>query len=125
MATYSYRCQGCGKGFEKTLPMAESKNPQVCPDCGAEAGRILDGGIQFALNGDLWPGKAIKIKNQMAAKNRRLSIKQKDNHAPIKLVPNVEGEQVESWSEARKLAKDRGKDVASYDHLVRREGGGA
>jgi putative FmdB family regulatory protein len=124
MPTYNFKCPGCENEFETVLAMSESKSPQACPECGIVADRILGGEVDFALNGDQWPGKAIKVRGQMAEKNRQLEIKQKERHAPIKLVPNVGGEKVGSWSEARKIAKGLGKESSSYDALVQKEHGG-
>lgn len=103
--------------------MADFKSPQVCPDCGSLANRVLGGGdsVNFALNGDQWPGKSITVRGQMAQKNKRLEVRQKEHHAPIKLVPNVGGERVESWSEAKRLAADKGKETTSYDRYIRKE----
>lgn len=102
--------------------MSESSVPQVCPDCGSPSNRVLDS-VNFALNGDQWPGKAIKVRGQMAQKNKRLDARQKEHHAPISLVPNVGGERVDSWSEAKKLANDRGKETSLYDKYIRKEVG--
>ncbi len=34
------------------------------------------------------------------------------------LVPNVEGERVDSWGEASKLAKAKGKETTGYDRMA-------
>lgn len=126
MPIYSFKCPACEGGFDLNLPMSEAKNPQACPECGVVSQRVLGGGVvDFALNGDQWPGKAIKVRGQMAEKNRKLGIRQKEHHATVKLAPNVGGERVDSWSEAKRLAKDRGKETTSYDSLIRKEGGSA
>ena len=39
----------------------------------------------------------------------------------MKLVPNVGGEEVGSWSEAAKLAKDQKKDVSTYQAMASKE----
>jgi len=123
MPSYQFKCPACENGFELDLLMSEAKIPQACPECGVVAQRTLGGDINFALNGDQWPGKAIKVRGQMAEKNRKLGIRQKEHHAPITLAPNVGGERVDSWSEAKKIAKGMGKDTASYDSFIRKEGG--
>jgi putative FmdB family regulatory protein len=33
MALYAYDCPGCGRAFEKRVPMAEADNT-TCPHCG-------------------------------------------------------------------------------------------
>ena len=105
--------------------MSEAKTPQACPDCGVVSQRVIGGGsVNFALNGDQWPGKAIKVRGQMAEKNKKLGIRQKEHHAPITLMPNVGGERVETWSEAKRLADSKGKETSSYDKYIRKETGG-
>ena len=39
----------------------------------------------------------------------------------VTLVPNVNGERVDSWSDAQKLAKDLGKNTESYNSLIKKE----
>lgn len=124
MPCYNYKCPGCDNDFELDLSMSDAKTMQACPECGVVAKRVLGGGVNFALNGDQWPGKAIKVRGQMVEKNKKLGIRQKEHHAVAKLLPNVEGERVETWSEAKKLAADRGKETTSYDKYVRKEHGG-
>lgn len=121
MPAYDFTCMRCQKDFEKVLRITECQSPQSCPDCGDPATRVLTN-TSFVLKGDLWPGKAIHVKGQMAKKNSRLDKKMRDRPQP-KLAPNVDGERVENWKEARKLAADRGKNTASYDQLVAKEHG--
>jgi len=80
----------------------------------------------FVLRGDGWPGKAGKIKDQMRKKNERLDRKQavrakEDSSMSSRLVPNVEGERVNSWSDAQKMAASQGKSTKSYEPYVRKE----
>jgi hypothetical protein len=66
----------------------------------------------------------MKIKQQMREKNRRLTakgkVKLKDAPA-LTLAPNVGGERVDSWSDAKKLATSKGRDTAAYDAKIREE----
>jgi len=80
--------------------------------------------VGFILKGDGWTGKNMRIKRQMSSKNRRLATKENEmkRDAPnVSLAPNVDGERVGSWAEARKLAASQGKNTASYDSYVRKE----
>ena len=125
MPTYEYRCDGCDGVFTKILRIAEYRDPQDCPECGAgPAKKMISGGSGFILRGDGWAGKNGKINNQMRAKNRRLDAKQRERRhdAPTAtLRPNVDGEQVGSWSDAAKLAKSKGKDSSGYEARARKE----
>lgn len=123
MPTYSYLCEACENSFEMSRPMAESGDPQPCPECGGNGKRTI-GPTNFILKGDGWPGKNIKISGQMAFKNRVLDKKQNERkrEAPgLKLAPNVGGERVDSWTEAKSMAQSQGKNTMSYDAKIREE----
>jgi len=125
LPTYTYKCTECTKQFEQVLSLADFNEPQVCPGCGeGPAKRIIAASVGFVLRGDGWTGKNIKIKGQMA--RRRAALKSKEHEQKmdgpgVRLAPNVEGERVDSWAEARKLAGSKGKDTSSFDGMVRKE----
>jgi hypothetical protein len=64
----------------------------------------------------------------MRKKNQRLDAKQKDRtqsgSGGVRLTPNVDGQRVESWSDATKLASSKGKDTSGYEGLARKENNG-
>ena len=123
MASYDFHCPTCDETFEVQRRMSESSNPQDCLACGKPAERVFTvPGMVFA--GDGWASKNERIKGQMAAKNRRLDSAQRawKYDAPgVTLMPNVEGEQTDSWSDAKKLAASKGKNAASYDAMISKE----
>ena len=124
MPMYEYQCTQCEEHFERRLSISEFDQAQSCPSCGASDAKRLISKTSFVLKGDGWAGKNNRIKSQMAAKNRRLSGKenQMKRDAPAaSLAPNVDGERVASWSEAKKLAASKGKNTASYDAHIRKE----
>lgn len=41
MPIYEYRCPKCGIDFELVRPMSEMGKPTSCPECGAEAERLV------------------------------------------------------------------------------------
>ena len=125
MPIYAYKCADakCANMFEKQLPVSDYDSDQDCPACGSGSEKQV-GGVGFVLRGDAWPGKNIRIKNQMSAKNQRLTAKQNERKkdAPmVTLAPNVEGERVGSWEEAKKLAASKGKATSTYDDMIRKE----
>ena len=129
MTTYPYECQSCGHQFEIEMRMSEY-DPKVkppCPECKSEEVLRLLTAPLINLVGDGWSGKDHRIAGQMREKNKRLAAKERemkgDGMIP-KLAPNVGGERVDSWSEATKLAKSKGKSTAGYEKYARQEKAG-
>lgn len=126
MPIYTYKCAACDDEFERIVSFEQAREPQTC-ECGQQAARSLSG-VNFMLKGDDWAGKNIKIRGQMDTKNRVLEAKQseqKRHMASMQLAPNVDGERVDSWADAKKLAAERGKATDTYDTLIQREQKGA
>lgn len=124
MPLYEFICSACENDFSCHYSIAERDTQTECPACNSTETRRIISQTHFVLKGDGWPGKNNRIKNQMAEKNSRLNVKQnerKKEQPTITLAPNVEGERVDSWSEAKKLAASKGKDINSYDSYVRSE----
>ena len=123
MPSYNFRCSACQEGFEVVLPFSQAKDPQT-HTCGAQAVRVL-GAVSFVMKGHEWAGKNAMIKGQMAEKNKVLDGKQAEykRHAQttMRVKPNVDGEQVDTWAEAKQLAASKGKDASSYDALIKEQ----
>lgn len=123
MPTYAYQCLSCETAFDRKLPLKEYKTPQECPECGGETKKLITV-PRFNLTGDGWQSKNQRVRQHMAEKNRRLKGKEEEmkRDAPgMTLAPNVGGERVENWSEAKKLAKEKGLNTSSYDPMIRKE----
>lgn len=124
MPTYNYQCDACSNEFEELIPLAQYQDPQPCPECDEPAPRVLGSFPGTIFRGDGWASKNNRIAGQMKDKNKRLEAKeneQKGDGMIPSLAPNVGGEQTDSWSEASKLAKSKGKDTSGYDALARKE----
>jgi len=120
MPFYAYKCNACENEWEKLLSVSECGVRQCCPACSSDETRKVVTKCQVIFKGDGWVDKNGRIKTQMARKNRVLGEKQK-KYKGAKLVPNVGGEQVDSWSDAQKLAKSKGKKAETYTKQVRKE----
>lgn len=123
MPTYEYRCKACGD-FELDMPVSEYVPDPACPTCGVASRRVFLSPPNFNLPGDDWTSKNLRIAKQMEAKNRRMKAiteERKRDEPMVKLLPNVGGEVVDSWSEAKKLAASKGKDPSTYDGMIRKE----
>ncbi len=124
MPEYAYSCTGpeCGSGFFKTLAIVNRNEAQTCPDCSAPATKIVAEGVAGVLRGDAWPGKNIRVKNQMH--RRREAVGQREqvlkmDGPQFTLAPNVGGERVDSWDEAARLAASKGKSTDEYEKRAR------
>lgn len=129
MPIYEFRCPECKVESERVLPIRDFGEPQMC-ECGATLEHLISANVGMVLKGDGWPGKAMRVKGQMGRKNQRISQRSQERAADgapdgthMKLVPNVGGEEVESWSEAQSMAASKGKDASSYEPLVQKEKG--
>jgi len=124
MPTYDYRCVKCELHYTAFLRMSNHAEPQPCPECG-EVNVKVPSLPQVIFSGDGWSTKNERIKNQMRAKNAKLDERQRemknDTKVGGRLAPNVDGERVDTWSEARSLAQSKGKDTTSYDSMVAQE----
>ena len=124
MPIYTHECNACTNQFTVFCKMDERNEPAECEFCGHTDSKLVISGCNFILTGDSWPGKNNRIQGQM--KKRREQLKKKSDEqareAPVAtLVPNVDGERTESWSDAQKLARDKGKESSTYDAVVRKE----
>jgi predicted nucleic acid-binding Zn ribbon protein len=97
---------------------------QPCPTCESRNTRRIITAPYITFSGDGWATKNNRIAGQMARKNAHLANKEReakgDGFVP-QLVPNVEGERTESWSDAAKLAQDQGKDPSGYVTRAQKE----
>jgi len=97
--------------------MSERDSETRCPECG-DLGRRVPSLPQFILVGDGWTGKNLRVKQQMLETRQN---EMKRDAPAVTLAPNVDGERVDSWSDAQKLAKSKGKNADSYNALVQKE----
>ena len=119
MPEYAFRCSKpeCGSGFFKTLAIVNRNEAQVCPDCSSPALKVVTEGVSGVLRGDVWPGKNIRVKNQMHARREAVGVREqvlKMEGPQLNLVPNVGGERVDNWEDAAKFAASKGKDTTEY-----------
>lgn len=79
--------------------------------------------MSFNLKGDDWAGKTITVLDERKRKNAVLDLKQDAyrRDCPTSLVPNVGGEVVDTWEDAKHLAREKGIDSSSYETRVLEE----
>lgn len=128
MPTYSIVCKGCGKIEDRKLTFSEMDAfAEIC-SCGSslEVG-FMPCAVNFTLKDGPsggWASRAIKEKQYREKRREILAKKEKDHVYTPSLVPNFNGEQTESWREARETARTvLGEASAkSYDNLVQNKG---
>lgn len=126
MTTYEYECQECQHVFAVQMRMSEydPKKKPPCTECGATNPQRLITPWLMSFKGDDWATKNSRIKGQMKDRRKKLAVKEneqkRDGMLPT-LAPNVGGERTDSWADAAKLAKDKGKDTSGYERLARKE----
>lgn len=130
MSTYPYECQSCELYFEIEMRMSEYdvKMRPPCPECSSEDVCRVFTPPMINFSGDGWSSKNNRIAGQMRAKNKRLQAKEREQKGDgmlPSLQPNVNGERTESWAEAAKLAKSKGKDTSGYDANARKKRAGS
>jgi len=125
MPDYAFKCEDedCGTAFFETLSMANRNADVVCPSCGGGSKKQIAGGVGTVLRGDVWPGKNIRVKNQMRVRRELVGEREhvlKMDGPQFDLAPNVEGQRVDDWDDAAKLAASKGKDTAGYERNARK-----
>jgi len=124
MPFYGYRCDACELEFDVNKPMSESGTPEACPECEGETRKLVVP-CGTVLKGDGWATKNNRVAGQMQkrreATGRRQEELKRDTNIGGRLVPNVGGERVDNWSEAGRLAADKGKDTSGYEQMAAKE----
>jgi putative FmdB family regulatory protein len=125
MPWYEYACASCGEDFDAIRSVADRESPIACTHCDSMETDLKISLSSFILKGHGWAGKDMRIKKQMEKRRQRQRGRQEEKKREegigMKMIPNVDGEQTESWADAQKLAKSKGKDTSSYDRVVSKE----
>lgn len=126
MPAYDYRCPSCNYVLEITHSIKEDPEIQ-CPECKKSgAVEIMKRMISRNISGFIFktwtPSIAYKRSREQVEKRKNLGTKQLDRYGSgPRIKPNVEGVEVDSWSEAKKLAKEKGLNSSSYDAAIQKE----
>jgi len=125
MPTYEYRCEDCKKVTEIIHSIKESPVFE-CQEClkidkHIVLERLISFGAGFIFK--QWTeSMAWKTKRDKAHANNELGVKQIERYAGgPSLQPNVAGMEVDSWSEAQKVAKEAGMRPETYEPLIEKE----
>lgn len=124
MPLYSHECHGCQHVFDVWAKIDERNESSECPECKTVDSNPVITRVSFITPGDGWASKNNRIQGQMRKRRERLQQKSRERakEQPVAtLAPNVNGEQTESWADAQKLARDKGKNADSYAPMVVKE----
>lgn len=127
MPTYEYKCPECNIVMEVVHSIKET--PDIfCPsDSHPEDNRIkMERLISHNSAGFIFKqwteAQTFKISRDKRKQNVDLEKRQIERYGSgPRLQPNVAGMEVESWSEAKKVASEAGMSTASYDSLIAKE----
>jgi putative FmdB family regulatory protein len=126
MPTYDYKCPECG--IIKEIVHSIKEDPIIyCSEClKIDKKIIMERMITYPAGGFIFKqwteAQAYKIKRDKYKNNEILEKKQKERYGEgPKLVPNVNGEIVESWEKAKMVAKDKKLNDSTYDKMIQKE----
>lgn len=120
MPTYNYKCPSCQKVEEKIHLISETPEYKCC-------GVVMEKIFTPNIGGFILKGGTAAIhyreKQQRLKKAEKLKEKQKAVHGSgPRIQPNIAGVEVDSWSDAQKMAKEAGLNHESYSPYVEKEG---
>lgn len=123
MPTYDYRCPDCGH-VEEVVHSIKSDPDIKCSSCNKclMQRMISSNTTGFIFKDGGTPSMAYKEKRLRQKKNAGLNVRQIERYGSgVRLKPNVAGHEVDSWSDAAKLAKEAGWKEDSYKPLIEKE----
>lgn len=130
MPTYEYKCPQCNVIYEIVHSIKEDPEFYCTKDNCIASGKDIklkriisfnNNGSGFIIKG--WTeSQHYKYKREKIKQNAILEKKQIERYGSgPSLRPNVGGLEVDSWSDAKKLAKESGLNTSSYDQHIQNE----
>ncbi len=127
MPTYEYCCPSCGN-IREEIHSIKATPRFYCHLCAIGGGSkfLLKRMISYNATGFVIKGGTSsmgwKENRYRQKKNADLGLKQIERYGSgPRLQPNVAGMEVDSWSDAAKVAKEAGMNTASYEPLIRKD----
>ena len=122
MPTYKFSCKSCLS--EKSIVRPVSDTSIVSCVCGESMSRCYSrASANIVCEGDASPSQVWREERQRKKRHLEIGVKQieKHSHKAGKAIPNVNGEEFDSWSEAQSYAKANGFNHESYTPMVVKE----
>lgn len=126
MPAYDYRCPDCGCVQEVTHSIKQDPSIE-CPACkqsgkSTRMDRLISPNVGGFIFKTWTPALSQKRNREQMRKRKSLGTRQLERYGSgPKIQPNVGGVEVDSWSDAKKLAKEKGLNTSSYDAAITRE----
>jgi predicted nucleic acid-binding Zn ribbon protein len=123
---YEFVCSACDHVQTNDLSIPEFEKAKEagveCKACEATADyQFSTAGVQFCFKGDAWADKNYKEKKYRKNRSKYMGQRMRTNHKVPELLPNFEGEEADTWEDARDAARDAGKITETYDRLIKRD----
>lgn len=121
---YDFKCDSCKsvETFDMDLTTFEESKAGIPCSCGKTRVFKFDvKSVDFVFTGDSWSDKNYKEKAYRKDRSSYMASRQAQNSHAAKLMPNYNGEETNTWTEARDAARDAGKSTASYEPLIHKE----
>jgi putative FmdB family regulatory protein len=120
---YDYRCIACS--FTEEYVHSMNENPVfICPKCNGQnipMERLISYNPHFIIKGGS-VAKEWKEERYRTKRSKDLGVRQLDRYGSgPRLKPNIAGIEVDSWSDAAKMAKEAGINPDSYTPMIERE----
>ena len=121
MPTYEYRCNDCQVIQEITHSI--KNDPEIlCSTCGKVMERLISLNRTGFIFKQWTEAQVHKVGRDKRKQNVDLEKRQIERYGSgPQIQPNVAGMEVDSWSDAKKLAKEAGMNTASYDAHIAKE----
>jgi putative FmdB family regulatory protein len=127
MPTYEYKCPECNIVMEVTHSI--KKTPDIfCPsdnhpeDSKIKMERLISRNSAGFIFKQWTEAQTFKIGRDKRKQNADLEVRQIERYGSgPRLQPNVAGMEVDSWSDAKKVASEAGMSTTSYDSLIAKE----
>jgi putative FmdB family regulatory protein len=118
MPIYTYKC-ACGEVKDVVHKLGE--RPEIlCDACKEPMRRYATGGSGSYIKGPT-ASKYYMEERRRRKSRAQMSVTQLERYGNKGLIPNVNGEEVSSWKDAEKLAKEKGADTGKFKKYVSKE----
>jgi len=118
MPVYTYKCS-CGEMRDVAHKLGE-KPEVLCDKCGEPMNRYATGGSGSYIKGPT-ASKYYMEERRLRKKRAQMSVTQLERYGNKGLIPNINGEEIGSWKDAKMIAQDKGEDTSKFNKYLKKE----